>query len=196
MGPEGTEGVTAASASGPLVPTPSQTAGPFVSIGTSWNADGSVVVGRAVGRSILITGTVLDGEGEAVTDALLEFFQADPRGRFPPGTEEGWGGFGRSLTDGEGRYRLTTLKPGVVAPAGARPEQAPHVEVSIFARGLQQRLVTRLYFSDEAGRNAADPVLALVEVERRRRLVATEAGGTYHLDFVLQGRDESVFFAP
>lgn len=179
-----------------LAPTPSQTAGPFLSIGTSWNADGSVLTGDTPGRRIELRGRVLDGEGRPVTDALLEFFQADPLGRFPPATEQGWSGFGRALTDALGRYRLVTVKPGSVPACAGEARQAPHLEVSVFARGLQQRLVTRVYFSDEEAANKDDPVLALVGPDRRQRLLATVDEGFYRLDVVLQGPQESVFFTP
>lgn len=180
---------------GALVPTPSQTAGPFLSIGTSWNAEGRVG-GSVTGPGIALAGRVVDGAGDPVTDALLEFFQADPAGRFPPSTEKGWSGFARSLTDRLGRYELRTLKPGRLPVPGGTAEQAPHLEVSIFARGLQQRLVTRIYFADEEAANADDPTLALVGQERRRRLIADLDGDTYRFDVVLQGADESVFFMP
>ena len=179
-------------------PTPSQTAGPFVSIGTEWAATGLMVPEGTPG-AILVTGRVRDGSGTPVTDAMLEFWQAGPDGRFPlePGLSI-WTGFTRTLTDHEGRYGLVTLQPGAVPGAGGRP-QAPHIDVSIFARGLLQRLVTRLYFSDLEALNATDHVLAgLGDPSLSGRLLARRQPGTsmYHFDIYLQGDQETIFFAP
>lgn len=180
------------------IPTPSQTAGPFVSIGTEWGATGLMVPEGTPG-ALTVAGRVIDGSGEPVTDAMLEFWQADPEGRFPPAPDLGsWPGFTRALTGQEGRYRLVTLKPGPVSGSNGRRE-APHIDVSIFARGLLQRLVTRIYFSDEEALNATDPVLAsLGEPSRRNRLMGRRQPGTavYHFDIHLQGDQETIFFAP
>jgi protocatechuate 3,4-dioxygenase alpha subunit len=177
----------------PEIPTPSQTAGPFVHIGTSWLADEA---GPAPGEgAIEVTGTVVDGAGAPVTDAMIEFWQADEHGLFPPESPPGWKGFARLFTDPAGRFRLVTRKPGPVAG------EAPHLDVSIFARGLLQRLVTRIYFPDEAA-NATDPVLAGLPAELRERLVAQPSGTpatahpVYHFDVHLQGDRETVFFGP
>jgi protocatechuate 3,4-dioxygenase, alpha subunit len=181
----------------PLLPTPSQTAGPFVSIGTEWDAGGRLVE-QGSPAAITVTGTVFDGRGEPVTDAMLEFWQADPEGHFPPETASTWTGFTRCLTDKEGRFRLVTVKPGSV-PGPDGEAQGPHIDVSLFARGLLQRLVTRVYFSDEVARNAADPLLAgLADASLASRLVANRAaeGSIYELDIRLQGDEETVFFTP
>jgi protocatechuate 3,4-dioxygenase, alpha subunit len=188
-----------------LMPTPSQTAGPFVSIGTEWNSTGLVVPESTLG-ALSIVGHVIDGAGAPVTDAMLEFWQADPEGRFPsaPALADGssstrpWTGFARALTDREGSFRLVTLKPGPV-PGPSGETQAPHVDISIFARGLLQRLVTRLYFPDEAALNASDPVLSgLGDAALASRLVASgeEGGRSLRFDIRLQGEQETVFFAP
>jgi protocatechuate 3,4-dioxygenase alpha subunit len=179
-------------------PTPSQTAGPFVSIGTEWAATGLMVPEGTPG-AISVTGRVTDGSGAPVTDAMLEFWQAGPDGGFPaePGLRP-WTGFTRTLTDHEARYRLVTLQPGAVPGAGGRP-QAPHIDVSIFARGLLQRLVTRVYFSDLEALNATDPVLAgLGDPSLSGRLLARRQPGTstYQFDIYLQGDQETIFFAP
>ncbi|HMK95926.1 MAG TPA: protocatechuate 3,4-dioxygenase subunit alpha [Acidimicrobiales bacterium] len=182
--------------------TPSQTAGPFVSIGTTWLAGANLadVPGPA---AVEVTGTVTDGAGAPVTDAMLEFWQADSEGHFPPETADGWTGFARLFTDTEGRYRLVTVKPGPPrASLGAQvAAEAPHIAVSIFARGLLQRLVTRVYFPGEPA-NVADPALSALSPELQERLVA-QAGATgasgrqvYHFDVHLQGERETVFFAP
>jgi protocatechuate 3,4-dioxygenase, alpha subunit len=182
-----------------LVPTPSQTAGPFVSIGTEWAATGLMVPEGTPG-ALSITGRVVDGSGAPVTDAMLEFWQASPDGSFPrePGLLGSWTGFARALTDQEGAYRLLTLKPGPI-PDGGGERQAPHIDISIFARGLLQRLVTRIYFPDEEVANAADPVLAsLGDASLADRLVASQEPGSPALrfDIWLQGDQETIFFAP
>ena len=128
-----------------------------------------------------IEGQVLDGKGEPVPDALLEIWQ--------PAT-----GFGRARTDSEGAFSFTTVKPGPVpAPDGGM--QAPHFNVTVFARGLLRHLVTRMYFPDETEANGADPVLNLVEPARRETLIAKDCGGVLHFDVRLQGERETVFFA-
>jgi protocatechuate 3,4-dioxygenase, alpha subunit len=180
------------------ISTPSQTAGPFVSIGTDWGATG-LMVPHGIAGAISVAGQVVDGSGAPVTDAMLEFWQADPDGRFPPQSDRGWWtGFTRALTDHEGRYRLETLKPGPI-PASDGRQEAPHINVSIFARGLQQRLVTRIYFSDEEASNATDPVLtSLRRPSHQSRLTGRRQPGTagYCFDIYLQGDQETVFFAP
>ena len=146
-------------------------------------------------------GRVIDGAGEPVPDALVETWQADPDGRFdhpddPRGRAAGNGGFrgfARCPTGDDGRWEIVTLKPGPV-PGADGTAQAPHLAVSLFARGLLNRVVTRIYFGDEPEANAADPVLALVEPERRDTLVAAPADGGYTIDFHLQGARETAFF--
>jgi protocatechuate 3,4-dioxygenase alpha subunit len=181
-----------------IVPsTPSQTIGPFFGPALAW-ADGPFVVPGGVPRAVRITGRVYDGQGGPVSDALVETWQAYEDGRFP---ERGAGdtggatfsGFGRSGTDREGRFQIRTVKPGrVPAPEGGL--QAPHIDVSLFARGLLQRVVTRIYFGDEAVANGEDPVLLSVEAPRRPTLVAAPVEGGYVFDIHLQGPDETVFF--
>jgi len=177
-------------------PTPSQTAGPYVAIGTAWNANG-LMVPEGTPDALTVTGRIRDGSGEPVTDAMAEFWQADAHGRFPPETSPAWSGFTRALTDESGCYRLLTVKPGrVPTPGGGL--QAPHIDMSIFARGLLQRLVTRIYFPDEGAANAADPVLASLSQPLSGRLVARHeaASSAYRFDIWLQGETETVFFAP
>jgi protocatechuate 3,4-dioxygenase alpha subunit len=138
----------------------------------------------------MIEGRVLDGDGLPVTDAVIEIWQADASGHYAGTT---FFGFGRVATDGQGVFRITTVKPGRVSdPDGSI--QAPHLLIAVFARGLLKQAVTRMYFPDEPA-NAADPVLALVPVDRRPTLVAqSRAPGVLAWDIVLQGRDETVFF--
>ena len=185
-----------------LRPTPSQTIGPYFAVALALGA-GPFVVPPGTEGAIRIDGTVTDGAGRPVPDAMLETWQADADGRFahpddPRGAVAGneFLGFGRTSTDGAGHYELLTLKPGPV-PGPGDSIQAPHIVVSIFARGLLQRLVTRIYFGDEEEANRADPVLGTLAVaeERRRKLVATPVDGGYRFDLCLQGVDESVFFA-
>ncbi|MFW6204350.1 MAG: protocatechuate 3,4-dioxygenase subunit alpha [Actinomycetota bacterium] len=181
--------------------TPSQTVGPYLHIGLEWQ-DGPFAVPEGTPGAFWITGTVYDGNGDPVTDALVETWQADPDGRFdhpddPRGRSRsqipGYRGFARCSTDGEGRYRVLTVKPGPLpSPDGA--EEAPHLDVSVFARGLLDRVVTRLYFPDEEERNAADPVLSSVPQERRETLVARSDGAGLRFDVRLQGAGETVFF--
>jgi len=187
---------------GALPPTPSQTVGPFYSFGLEWE-DGPFAVAAGTAGAIRVSGRLLDGRGDPVPDGLIETWQADPDGRFahpddPRGAVEwaaGFRGFGRCPTDAEGNWSVLTLKPGrVPGPGGA--SQAPHIAVSVFARGLLQRLVTRIYFGDEREANAADPVLtSLRGGDERRTLIATPVEGGYRLDIHLQGPDETVFFA-
>lgn len=188
--------------------TPSQTVGPFLAISLPW-PDGPDVVPSDAPGAIVITGQVLDGDGQPVPDALVETWQADPEGRFnhpddPRGPAApvvaGFRAFGRSATDELGNYRIVTLRPGPLPTAdGAR--QAPHIDVSVFARGLLDRVVTRIYLPDNADANAVDPVLAsIAEPQRRATLIAVagpdhaRAPGGFTFDIRLQGEHETVFF--
>jgi protocatechuate 3,4-dioxygenase, alpha subunit len=184
--------------------TPSQTVGPFLAIGLPW-ADGPYVVPEGTPGAITITGRVLDGAGEPVPDALVETWQADsdsrfdhpddPRGAVKP-TTPGFRGFGRCATDQDGRYRIVTVRPGPL-PCPDGGTEAPHLDVSVFARGLLDRVVTRIYFTDETQANVADPVLSgIAEPERRETLLAVQAGqaGEFLFDIRLRGERETVFF--
>jgi protocatechuate 3,4-dioxygenase alpha subunit len=132
-----------------------------------------------------------------VPDALIETWQADPGGRFahpddPRGSASGeFRAFGRCPTDDQGRYGIFTALPGAL-PGTNGAMQAPHIDVSVFARGLLNRVVTRIYFEDKD--NSADPVLATVPEERRRTLIAAKTEDGYRFDVRLQGEDETVFF--
>ena len=181
--------------------TPSATVGPYLAIGLTW-ADGPYAVDEGTPGAIWLRGRVFDGNGDLVPDAMIETWQADPDGFFdhpdaPAGERRpGFRGLGRSHTvEPAGEYAVLTLKPGRV-PDGAGGLQAPHVDVSVFARGLLDRVVTRIYFADETEANATDPVLAsLPDDASRATLVARPAGDGYVLDIHLQGDDETVFFA-
>ena len=179
-------------------PTPAQTAGPYLSIGLTW-PDGPHLVAPGHPDAVRIAGRLLDGRGDPVTDGLIETWQADPDGHFdhpddPRGGAPGFRGFGRCLTGGAGEWEIVTLKPGPLPTAGGEIE-APHLDVSVFARGLLHRLVTRIYFCDEEAPNAGDPVLrSLSDASERATLVAGAVDGGYRIDIHLQGPDETVFF--
>jgi protocatechuate 3,4-dioxygenase alpha subunit len=162
--------------------TPSQTVGPYLGIGLPWPDGPHVVPEHAPGR-VRIHGRVFDGAGDPIGDALIETWQADPDGRF--GTD--FRGFGRCPTDADGAWEVFTLKPGRVDD-----EQAPHIDVSVFARGMLNRTVTRIYFADED--NGGDPVLESVPETRRATLIAQPSGDGYRFDVHVQGERETVFF--
>lgn len=173
--------------------TPSQTIGPFFAFGLRW-LESAQLVAPDHPRALHVDGFVFDGDGAGVPDAVVEVFQADEEGRFAPHAEAaGWTGFGRILTAPDGEFSLTTVKPASIPRADGLVE-APHICVSIFARGLLQRVITRVYFPDERTANDADPVLRSVAPERRATLVARGRGGHLHFDIHLQGEAETVFF--
>jgi protocatechuate 3,4-dioxygenase alpha subunit len=166
-----------------FAPTPSQTVGPFFSIGLCERPSGELVSRDAEG-AIEITGRVLDGAGEPLPDALVEIWQADAEG-----THRGGFGWGRCGTDAGGEFRFVTIRPGRVAG------QAPHVTVLVFARGLLKPVLTRMYFPDETAANDADPVLAGVgDPVARASLIAAGEGGRFRFDVHLQGDLQTAFF--
>ena len=183
--------------------TPSQTVGPYFAIGLPFDV-GPFAVPEGTPGAIHIVGSVYDGAGVPIPDFLLETWQADPDGQFAdmygyggPSALEGFRGFARyGVEDGDGTFDILTVKPGPV-PGLAGTTQAPHIDVSVFARGMLHRCVTRIYFADEPEANAADPALARVPVERRSTLLAEPdpAGGGYRFDVRFQGPHETVFFA-
>ena len=190
-----------------LATTPSATVGPYLAIGLTW-ADGPYAVAEGTAGAIWLRGRVFDGNGDLVPDAMIETWQADPDGGFdhpdaPAGERRfpGFRGFGRSHTvEPAGEYGVLTLKPGRVDD-GKGGLQAPHVDVSVFARGLLDRVVTRIYFADEAAANAEDDaLLSLPDDESRQTLIAQPTDDGYRLDIHLQdcadkGMRETVFFA-
>jgi protocatechuate 3,4-dioxygenase, alpha subunit len=182
------------------LPTPSQTIGPFFAVGLPW-PDGPEVVAAGTPGAVRLSGRVLDGAGDPVPDALVETWQADPEGRFahpddPRGpSASGFRGFGRCPTDAEGGWAIRTVKPGPL-PAPDGGTEAPHLDVSVFARGLLHRLVTRIYLPDEPDANAADPLLASIpDPAVRARLVAAADGDGLRFDIHLQGAQETPFLA-
>jgi protocatechuate 3,4-dioxygenase alpha subunit len=164
--------------------TPSQTVGPFFGFALPWPA-GAWVVPPTTPGAIRIEGQVLDGQGQPVGDGLVETWQVGP------GDARG---FGRCATDEQGRYAIVTLKP-VPLDAGDGTVYAPHLAISLFARGLLKRLVTRIYFADEVAANAGDPLLrAIGDAAVRATLLAAPSAGGYRFDIRLQGDRETVFF--
>jgi protocatechuate 3,4-dioxygenase alpha subunit len=192
--------------------TPSQTVGPYFAYGLTPEQYGypfKSIEGGMVARSstegerIRIEGRVFDGEGAVIGDAMIEIWQANSHGRYNHGEDDrkdnlldpDFKGFGRAGTgtDPDSRFIFHTVKPGPVGDG-----QAPHISVVVFMRGLLTHAYTRIYFSDEAAANAADPVLAAVPAERRSTLVATRdetpGGIVYRFDIHMQGERETVFF--
>lgn len=194
-----------------LPETPSQTAGPYVHIGLALAAAGNPVreleiwnemaKPEAEGEHILLVGRVFDGMGHLVRDSFLEFWQADHAGvyqtRFDP--KRAFNSFGRTATTFDaGEWSIKTVKPGQVTNR-AGVLMAPHVNLTLFARGINIHLHTRIYFDDEADANAKDPVLNGIEwAQRRETLIAhrCEIDGktAYRFDVRLQGEGETVFF--
>jgi len=178
----------------------SQTVGPYLHIGLTWLVTDNLTGPGVSGEPVTIEGRITDADGRPVDDALVEIWQANAHGRYdhPDDTrdlplEPGFKGFGRVPTGAGGGFRFTTIKPGPVpSPAGAM--QAPHLNVTIFMRGMLKQLATRIYFPDEPA-NAGDPVLASVPPERRGTLIATASGNDMlQWNVVLQGEGETVFF--
>ena len=174
--------------------TPSQTVGPFYGYALPYS-DGPFLVPPRTPGAIRLHGTVFDGAGDPVPDALLELWQTDGDGRSARETgslhRDGYTftGFGRAAVDGAGRFSFSTLKPGP-----SREGRAPFVLVTVFARGLLHHLFTRIYFGDEDELNTVDPFLASLDPGRRDTVVATpDAVGSYRIDIRLQGEGETVF---
>jgi protocatechuate 3,4-dioxygenase alpha subunit len=189
----------------PLGLTSAQTVGPFfhpAMLREDCRRNVLVQAGTA-GERIRIEGAVYDGDGVPVPDALVEIWQANSHGRYHHPFDRRdlpldplFTGFGRAGTDDAGRYWFETVKPGQV-PFTVDESQAPHICMTIFARGLLNHLATRLYFEDEPA-NADDPVLLWIPADRRSTLVAerqeTAGKAVYRFDVVLQGDGETAFF--
>lgn len=194
--------------------TPSQTAGPYVHIGLAPSSAGfegyDVELGREIagpkakGERIRVEGVIIDGAGAPIKDAIIEIWQANSEGVYAhpesggegeKGKEEdGFRGFGRAICDfATGEWGFDTIKPGPVRGREGTA-QSPHINLWIVARGINLGLYTRLYFEDEDNQN--DPVLNMIEWERRRAsLIAKRSGsGTYRFDIRLGTEDETVFF--
>lgn len=191
----------------PSLVTAAQTVGPFFAPALLREDARRNVLTRpeTAGERIRIEGRVLDGDGVAIPDAMVEIWQANAHGRYNHPVDAGHAlldssflGFGRSGTEEDGSYWFETVKPGPVPFDGAQQHmQAPHICVTVFARGLLNHVVTRLYFEGEPA-NAGDPVLQCVPDERRATLLARREPGSamvvYRFDIVLQGANETAFF--
>ena len=180
-------------APGDLTPTAGQTVGPFFHYALPYPGDSELVPpGRA--DAIRLHGVVRDGAGDPVPDALLEIWQADAEGRVvqEPGSLHRDGftftGWGRAATDAAGHYSFSTLRPGATTPG-----EAPFVAVTVFARGLLNRLFTRAYLPDDDVALAGDPLLSSLDEDRRRTLVAIADAQGLRFDVRLQGEGETVF---
>lgn len=188
--------------------TPSQTVGPYFAYsltaeqyGYDYNSivNGSLTDDNTEGVRIYITGRVLDGEGKSINDAMIELWQADPKGqyRLTPinHKNDGFTGFGRvgTGTNAEHRFNFTTLKPASIGEG-----EAPHINVILFMRGSLHNLYTRIYFSDEAQANEQDALLNSIPTDRQNTLIAEriEKNGQifYNFDIRMQGEGETVFF--
>jgi protocatechuate 3,4-dioxygenase alpha subunit len=168
------------------VATASQTVGPYWHLlaDPAW-AD--LTRFGATGEKLVLTGTVFDGDGQPCTDGCVEIWQSDPA------ASDSFPGFGRCQTDAAGKYRFTTIKPGPV-PGRGNTQQAPHIAICVFARGLMKGLVTRAYFQNEP-LNETDPLLMSIEDPTRRgTLIArADSSGMWRMDIRLQGDRETVF---
>ncbi|MGD2042198.1 MAG: protocatechuate 3,4-dioxygenase subunit alpha [Acidimicrobiia bacterium] len=184
--------------------TPSQTVGPYFAMRIAQDGENVLPVPEGAER-IVISGKVLDADGNHVEDALVETWQANPAGRYNHPDDqrdlslsEGFTGFARAKTDFEtGEYRVETVKPGPVPDPEGEP-QAPHISLIIQARGMLNPVFTRIYFSDEPEANDHDLVMRRVPAERRKTLIAEAVAGSdpreYRFDIKLQGDNETVFF--
>lgn len=185
-----------ASARTTLPPTPGQTVGPFFHYGLPYEGDRDLVPPGSAG-AVLLHGRVYDGAGAPVPDALVEIWQAAPDGTVPQVAgsirRDGWTftGFGRASTGRDGRYTFSTLTPGPTEPGAAA-----FFAVTVFARGLLDRLFTRAYLPDEEqteGALAGDRLLRSVPADRRESLLAARDAQGYVFDIHLQGAQETVF---
>ncbi len=184
-----------------LIPTPAQTAGPYFHLGCTNSHSVSCIAGpKARGERVRLVCRLLDGQGIPVDDAMIEIWQADSEGGYGParsrsGMDDTCNGFGRLATDVNGLCVFETIKPGrVMGTDGAL--QAPHFNVSVFARGILKRLATRIYFADDPA-NGEDTILSLVPKERRSTLMArsgAEDRTQWQFEIRLCGNDETVFF--
>lgn len=179
-----------------LTATPGQTVGPFYGYALPFSKDNELVHPGAKG-AIRVQGTVRDGAGEVIPDALLEIWQADEDGSIPQQTGSlvrdsyTFTGWGRAAVDNVGNYTFTTVNPGPTEEGSA-----PFISVVIFARGLLNKLHTRMYLPDDEAALAKDPLLSSLPEDRRRTLIAArEADGGLRWDIKLQGEDETVFLA-
>lgn len=176
------------------IPTPAQTVGPFFGFALPYEG-GEALVDRSHPGAVRLTGTVYDGEGSPVPDALIEIWQADQNGHIPQETgslrRDGYTftGWGRAAVDATGRYSFTTVEPGPTAP-----RSPAYFLITVFARGLMDRLFTRAYLPLRQGAPPSDALLDSLPENRRRTLLARrQEDGSLRFDIRLQGDDETVF---
>ncbi|NNE22260.1 MAG: protocatechuate 3,4-dioxygenase subunit alpha [Rhizobiales bacterium] len=182
--------------------TPSQTVGPFFALGLTaeqYEYPHSSIAGPDLttpdteGTRITVTGQVFDGNGEPVTDAMIELWQADAAGRYPgQGSNTGFKSFGRAGTgsDDTASFSFQTIRPGSIGD-----NHAAHINVALFMRGTLNHLFTRIYFPEDTPDHTRDPVLLAVPPDRRATLIASlEAANVYRFDIHMQGAQETVFF--
>ena len=179
-----------------LVPTPGQTIGPFYGYALPFEK-GNELVNQAHPAAVRLHGVVYDGKGEVIPDSMLEIWQADENGTVVSAdgslVRDGYTftGFGRVPVDNVGHYTFTTVNPGPTEEG-----KAPFIMLTVFARGLLNRLFTRIYLPEDTEALANDPLLASLPEERRKTLIATrEADGSLRFDVRLQGEDETVFLS-
>lgn len=185
---------------------PSQTVGPYVHIGLT--RDGSEILAAEEDghKTIEVSVTAVDGNGDPIADAMFEIWQPNTEGHFNSeydprvgnaATAQGFRGLGRAFADETGTARFQTVLPGAIEAVGGLEAEAPHLKIGIFARGILERLYTRMYFPDFPDANEADPVLNQVDPSKRELLVATTTDKGYHLDIRVQDEDplkETPFF--
>jgi protocatechuate 3,4-dioxygenase, alpha subunit len=183
-----------------LYATGSQTVGPYLHIGLTWLVTRNIAPAGVRGERVTVQGRLVDGDGEPVSDGLVEIWQANAHGKYnhPEDSQKKpldkrFRGFGRIPTDARGAFRFSTIKPGSVPGPDGKP-QAPHLVVTVFMRGLLKQLATRMYFPDDPA-NGRDPLLSRVPAARRPTLIARrKSRGTLEWNIVLQGKGETVFF--
>lgn len=184
-----------------LVPTPGQTIGPFFGYASGYEnvhipfRDGQHLVSPASPKAVRLTGTVYDGSGAPIPDAMIEIWQADENGQIVQETgslvRDGWTftGWGRATADNVGTYTFSTVNPGPTEEG-----KAPFIHVVVFARGLMNKLHTRVYLPEDTAALEQDALLSSLDADRRQTLVAQrEADGTLRFDIRLQGEGETVF---
>ena len=182
-----------------LVPTPGQTVGPFYGYALPFDKDNELLAPGSPG-SIRLQGTVYDGAGHTIPDAILEIWQPDAEGNVVQKTgslvRDGYTftGWGRGAVGNSGVFTFTTVNPGPTRPVPGKPAAAPFISVAIFARGLTNRLFTRIYLPEDTEALANDPLLSSLDPERRKTLIARrDADGGLTWDVRLQGEGETVF---
>lgn len=182
-----------------LLPTPGQTVGPFYGYALPFAKDNELLAPGSPG-SIRLQGAVYDGSGQPIPDAILEIWQPDTDGKIVQRTgslvRDGYTftGWGRGSVGYSGVYTFTTVNPGALTPEPGKPAPAPFISVAVFARGLMNRLFTRIYLPEDTEALANDPLLSSLPEDRRQTLIARrDPDGGLTFDIRLQGEGETVF---